>query len=288
MVGRYPRHPDRGDWYAQQATPAIRIAAGPGYSLTLGNPVTVTMFLRCWIVKMTSAYENAEEEAKWLVDVMVSLLRLYYVGSFIHFPKLGDVEPHPLKPTETNSLGIKIEGTKAETGGSKMPPAYALNLATRAGIETPVFEKKADILCSPPPRSVAERVSQGLGWMTRGRQASDRSERLLFFFTAIEALLSSDDKSAPVVQTIARHAAVIVTNDNSTRAAVAANIKSLYGIRSSLVHAGARSVLHANANQAQALAENLFMRVLDNVDLGSRHSAFVQELADASYGSPWH
>jgi hypothetical protein len=40
------------------------------------------------------------------------------------------------------------------------------------------------------PRTIhlAERVGQGLGWLTRGRQAEDRAERLLYFFTAIEAL----------------------------------------------------------------------------------------------------
>ena len=53
--------------------------------------------------------------------------------------------------------------------------------------------------------------------MTRGRQARDRSERLLFFFTAIEALLSGDDKTAPVTQTIARRAATILVDDPTHR-----------------------------------------------------------------------
>jgi hypothetical protein len=43
-------------------------------------------------------------------------------------------------------------------------------------------------------------VGQGLGWLSRGRQAESRTERFLFFFTALEALLSSDDKGDPVTQ----------------------------------------------------------------------------------------
>ena len=50
------------------------------------------------------------------------------------------------------------------------------------------------------------------GWMTRGRHAEDRAERFLFFYTAIETLVSTTDKSAPVIQTIARNAASIITD----------------------------------------------------------------------------
>jgi hypothetical protein len=149
------------------------------------------------------------------------------------------------------------------------------------------FISQAELIFDPPKKSLAERVSQGLGWQTRGRQAEDRAERLLYFFTAVEALLSMDDKTAPVVQTIARHAAVLLTNDNSARAEAAGEVKKLYALRSSLVHAGNRAILWSAANGAQILAESLFDAVLDKVDLKMKHETFCNELANASYGMAW-
>ena len=139
----------------------------------------------------------------------------------------------------------------------------------------------------PPEKSLAERFSQGLGWLTRGRQAKDRAERLLYFFTAIESLLSNDDKTAPVVQNIARQAAVILTNDAPVRAAVASDLKKLYALRSALVHTGSRAVLSTNANDAEILAELLFSRVLSEIDLKQSHAKFIEGLSKASYGQPW-
>jgi len=89
------------------------------------------------------------------------------------------------------------------------------------------------------------------------------------------------------VQTIARHAAVLLTNHNAERAEFARNIRNLYKFRSSLVHAGNRSILWSGANSAQVLAESLFWVVLEKVDLKMRHDSFCNELAAASYGTVW-
>lgn len=123
--------------------------------------------------------------------------------------------------------------------------------------------------------------------MTRGRQVSDRSERLLAFFTALEALLSSDDKSAPVTQTISRHVSVIYTQDIKTRLAVYNQIKWLYSIRSAVVHAGKREVLWQDVNNLQNYAEAVYWTVLNRCDLSMTQDRFAQSLADASHGMRW-
>lgn len=149
------------------------------------------------------------------------------------------------------------------------------------------FAARAKLVFDPPKGSLAERISQGLGWLTRGRQSDDRAERLLYNFTAIEALLSSDDKSAPVTQNIARNAATILTDDVAARANTAKDIRKLYDLRSSVVHAGSRPVAWTQANLAQNLAEELFWKVLPNADLSLKHADFIAQLSFASYGSPW-
>jgi len=171
--------------------------------------------------------------------------------------------------------------------GVTTPDWYEIDAKIVEFAETENFIAKAKLITSPPAKGLAERVSQGLGWLTRGRQADDRAERLLYFFTAIEALLSTDDKSAPVMQTISRHAAVLLHSDNARRVKTAVEIRRLYNFRLALVHAGNRSVFWTAANTAQQIAELLFVRVLRDADLTTSRSEFSAALSKASYGLLW-
>lgn len=275
------------EWKVQYPGHQVQIIAGDGFSIQLTPKVIITMRPVCWIVNVDAAAENVEEEGKWLIDVAVSYLRLRFQNWPGHFPALGDVEPHPLRPVQSHREGVKFQNSRVLAGGGTVPPWYEIDSAIAAATQEPNFVTQASLIFDPPAKSLAERVSQGLGWLSRGRQAEDRAERLLYFFTAIEALLSNDDKTAPVVQTIARHAAVLLTNDNAARAVVAGDVKKLYTFRSTLVHAGNRSVLWSGANGAQVLAERLFSEVLEKADLSVKHDRFCTDLAAASYGTAW-
>jgi Apea-like HEPN len=266
----------------------LQIVAGDGFSLQFSPPDTIiTVHPVCWIVTVDSIFENIEEESKWLIDVAVSLLRLSHQPWNTHFPHTGYIEPHPTKGSIWHKDGVVMQGPRALAGGSQVPPWYEIDANVVATVSDKDFIAKADALFAPAKGSLAERVGQGLGWLTRGRQAEDRAERLLFFFTAIEALLSNDDKTAPVTQTIARHGAVLLTDDNEERFKIAKLFKSLYNSRSALVHAGNRSILWSSANSAQQLAESLFWTALQKADLKIKHATFSESLAASSYGLPW-
>jgi hypothetical protein len=275
------------EWKTLYPDHKVEIISGNEFSFQFGAKTIIVIRPVCWIVSVDAVAENVEEEGKWLVDVAVSYLRLSHRGWQGHFPDLGAVEPHPARATPLHNEGIKLQGSRVLAGGSRVPSWYQIDAAVVATSQSPKFISQTELIFDPPKKSLAERVSQGLGWLTRGRQAEDRAERLLYFFTAVEALLSTDDKTAPVVQTIARHAAVLLTNDNSARAEAAGEVKKLYALRSSLVHAGNRAILWSAANGAQILAENLFDVVLDKVDLKIKHETFCNELAGASYGAAW-
>ena len=268
----------------------VRIVTDQGFSIEFAAPVlTIRMYPVCWVVSVDSAKENVEEEAKWLIDIAVGFLRLHYnvQRRAPRFPQLGAIEPHLLRPKEAQKVGAIISDAEVFAGGSSLPPVYEVGKAIETITLDAAFQTKADLIFDPKEKSLAARVSQGLGWLTRGRQAEDRAERLLYFFTAIESLLSSDDKSAPVIQTIARHAAVIVGETNPARIKLAAEIRKLYALRSALVHAGNRGVLWSSANATQQLAESMFGVVLDKCDPSSSHEKFIGGLSNASYGLPW-
>lgn len=239
-----------------------------------------------WSVTLKAAKKNVPEQAAWLIDIAVSLLRLSHKSAGPFFPGIGEVEAQPLKADDGRSTSLIMVGDRTSISGGATPKHYTIDATLVAHMGSKEV-KAMDVLFSPRKGSVAERVSQGLGWMTRGRRSKDRSERLLFFFTAIEALLSNDDKTAPVTQTIARHAAVILATAADDRKKVAAQIKNLYAARSALVHAGKRNVSKSDADTVQLYTEVLYIRILECVDLGSDFQKLNEALSDASYGSPW-
>jgi Apea-like HEPN len=267
----------------------IRLAYGKELGITFeGDTRILEMPRSCWVVKVAAARDNVSEESKWLIDVASSLLRMSYRIVSPMFPIQGDVEPHPTTPWYVKGFNATL-GPKqtASTLNHGIIKSYEIDQQVEATGADPAFVARAKMIFDPPSKSLAERVQQGLGWLTRGRQSADRAERLLYTFTAIEALLSSDDKTAPVTQTIARHAATILSDDPPARYKTAALISSLYASRSKVVHKGNRPVVWTQAKQAQSIAEHLFSRVLHRVDLSMKFTDFTGQLSVASYGSPW-
>lgn len=249
--------------------------------------VTLCMPPSVWVVDVPATKENVGEEAKWLIDVAVSLARLSAKQWQGHLPRVGDLEAHPTYPTIPSQPHVTMEEGTAHTGGGRLPGWYEAGAEVLSELASPEMKSRAAILFDPTDKSLAQRVAQGLGWMTRGRQVSDRAERLLSFFTALEALLSSEDKSAPVTQTISRHLSVIYTQDVKTRVAVYNQIKALYALRSAVVHAGRRDVLWQDVNSLQLYAERVYSIVLNRCELTMSQTRFAQSLADASHGMRW-
>jgi hypothetical protein len=240
-----------------------------------------------WSINLAAADPIREEEGLWLTDVALSILRMCArhddLGAMA--PTVGRVEPHPFFPHDHQDHSFTLkQGGSGHLGGMTAPNDYWLTKGAAEALQDPLAKAKIDTVFDAKPKSVAERFYQGCGWLTRGRRSKDRSDRLLYFFTAIEALLSDSDKTSPVIQTIARHAAVLLSDDNERRQKIAKDIKRLYGVRSALVHAGARGAYDIDANSAQQLAELLYFRVWNDIDLSLSHQGFSSMLGKASYG----
>lgn len=266
----------------------INIKTGPDWKFHFGeNGVEIALPPVCWLVDIETDKGNVHIEAAWLVDVAVSLLRLYTTERSPLMSRPGNVEAAPTWKMSGDQVGIKLWQGGQSAGATSMLGYYVITQALADNVASPEFQTQANSIFFPKHNSLAERVNQALGWMTRGRRSFDPSERLLFFFTAIEALLSTSDKSAPVVQTIARHAAVLLTDDNKDRVQIAATIRALYELRSKVVHAGARAARISQAQQTEIIAENLLATTIHIADLSTTHSEFCGGLSEASYGLAW-
>ncbi len=240
----------------------------------------------CWSVDIQCVAPNLDEECKWLIDISLSLLRIG-IRWDRHVPRIGMIESQPLRPTVIKNNAVKFKQTSVLIAGGSLPSWYEIDENVVSQTLTEKFITTAEAIQNPSKGSLAERFARGLGWMAKGRQSFDRSERFLFFFTALEALLSNSDKTSPIVQTISRHAAVITSDDNSARIEDSKTIKKLYEDRSALVHAGNRNVVWAAANTIQHATELVFSNVMDKCDLNMPHGDFNKSLSDASFGLPW-
>jgi hypothetical protein len=241
----------------------------------------------CWDVTVPASPRAQSETALWMIDVAISLIRLRVLGIFPFAHAFGQPEAKSSGPRNHALSAITVSGTKISGGSSRMLGTYAFDGATADADRVNTLAHRGEKIFSAARGSVAERVQQGLGWLTRARTAHDRPERFLYFFTALEALLSTDDKSAPVIQTISRHASVLCTNDNWTRVQIAAEIKKLYEIRSELVHKGKRGVSTISVMRIQEIVEFLFYTVLEAERLEMKHQAFSAELTQSSFGMEW-
>jgi hypothetical protein len=71
------------------------------------------------------------------------------------------------------------------------------------------------------------------------------------------------------------------------RERIAAKLRQLYAVRSSLVHGGYRKVSFADAAHLQRIVEQIYWIVLNKVKLGTEVSELYNSIASASYGAVW-
>lgn len=252
----------------------------------LAYNVTPTM----WDIKLTASSAARYEQAIWLTCIATTLIRFVanYEDLGVFMPRLGDTEASPFKneSDEQDRLVIKSDGGWSLSGPA-VPRVYVLGTNTAGKFALPDTIDKIDMIYNSAKGSLAERLSQGVGWLAKGRQAEDRAERFLFFFTALESLLSLSDKTAPVVQTVARHAAVILTNNIEDRVRASSHIKKLYETRSKLIHAGNRNITFEEVKQIQEAVETTLFLVWKYIDLSVKHIDFCDSLSRSSFGLPY-
>ncbi|MCJ8323250.1 MAG: hypothetical protein HRU29_04155 [Rhizobiales bacterium] len=240
-----------------------------------------------WAVKTYTNKTNAKEEANWKIGVATSLIRLSSDKWGIHYPRIGTLEPSPTEKSEllyTNPL--VRNGNNLSAGGRTVQSIYLIDKKISRDLHSGKNQKLFNSVFNFKPKMLSEQVFNALGWLSKGRGESDRSIKMLYFFTAIEAILSRG-KDSPVKDTIARHGSVILAKKIKYRPLIAKQFKNLYDLRSSTIHKGKRSTLAHDVDQVQIIAETLIYVILKKCSLQINHETFCQQLAIASYGTRW-
>jgi len=252
-----------------------------------GHIIMVPSSKMMWAVKVNVSRRHVNEEAIWQIGIAVSLMRLLSNDWCGREPSIGDIEPNAVTYDKfSGDNALLRNGSNLSFGGGKIPGHYIvdskiskrLRAKKSVGIINNVFNHRSG--------TIGEQVYNALGWLSRGRQAIDRSEKLLYFFTAIEAVLSRGNDS-PVIDTIARHGSVMLSANVQNRPDIAKRFKRLYGFRSSTVHKGARDASNLAVKEAELLASILLYVALLKIDMSQKHTTFSEHLSSASYGLHW-
>jgi hypothetical protein len=238
----------------------------------------------CWDVSVQGMPKGLELEAVWFIDVAISFVRLHYQQPKGFFPTISDVEPHPIHPRQFQAQGLSIGPDGATLGGGSAAPWYEIDADMVIILKSSKVVAAAEQLFAPHSNTLAERMQQALGWLTRARRAYEPAERMLLFFTTIEALLSGTNKDGPITESIARNAGVIWSADPKVRMALYKSLKKLYDLRSRIVHNGERSVAQLEVNNIHYIAWTITQIILRRADLSARHSDFIETLKEASFG----
>jgi hypothetical protein len=122
-----------------------RIEAG---RLTIGLPPL------CWDISVNAARQNVEEEARWMIDVFVSLLRLAVAQGpavpFPYFPRTGDIESGAtLRPDLQRRSFFVMADSSIAAGGRSLSPRYLIDDNVRAHLETSNFAARVEAIFSP-------------------------------------------------------------------------------------------------------------------------------------------
>lgn len=124
-------------------------------------------------------------------------------------------------------------------------------------------------------------------WMQKARVSYDDATRFLFYFTAIEAIFTTKDKTSPVTDTISRHMAVCFSNQSDERFQIFNSMKEFYKIRSKIVHGGFREIDALQTKQLQRICERLVFNLSTKYSNDISIEEFHKELKEKSFGGEW-
>lgn len=241
-----------------------------------------------WAVKTCTNRTYIKEEALWKIGVALSLLRLSSQLWDNRIPKRGEIEASSISKDENIMRnGLVRNGESFSGGGESFSGIYILDKKIAKDLNKKKQQNLFDQIFEFSSGQLAEQVFNALGWLSKGRQENDRAAKLLDFFTAIETLLTRQDKNSPVIDTISRHASVILAKTIKNRESIAKELKALYSYRSQTVHRGKRNTSKSDVIKAELYAEMLLYVVMKECKLNSSHEDFCSKLAKASYGSKW-
>ncbi|WP_423415660.1 HEPN domain-containing protein [Hyphomicrobium sp. B1] len=267
----------------------LRIVTDGGQGSLKDGKITASLTPICWEVDLRATARRGEYLAKRMVNISLSLIRLVSLKAPITpgLPPYGSTEPDPFVAPQMERAHIRKRENGISWGGLELSRRYEIDKNIADRLSEKEFQASVALIFEPKNKSIGERVARGLHWMARARQSVDPAERFLLAFTAIEALLSADSVTAPVVDTVARRTGTILALSPKDRQDIFQDIKSLYTTRSDLVHRGIAEVSDSDARRLEYFTDSIYSKVIGGTNLETACTEFHKSLDQSGFGSEW-
>jgi hypothetical protein len=280
---------DFGDAFANRVNfnfPDVSIhSSSINLMIDKSNTISFPIPRLCWHIDVFSGTEHYPDEAFWTAGILNS----YILIAFGHTLNINGEDSFyfELDPAhEPNSKSILIGYNETSIG-----PVEKLRFFQKQITKETVDLSKTDAeiararaVFQSDPGTIGDRLRAALGWLSRGRQARSRSDKILHYFTSIETLLSNTDPREPVTQTIARNLSAIWTNRVNERIVVFNEIIQLYTVRSKLIHQGSREIQTIYAEKVERYAHTICKIILMNCMMSMKVDEFQKHLKECSFG----
>jgi len=268
----------------------IDFKSEPSGGLQVDGSMTLSYPEHSFVVRLQCSPNRRVSLAHWYVDIGSSLLRIFARGAGIFnalSPHIGDRDPSPFNFDDgmSSHVVVNVNDDGISYGGWTAGRYYLITNKLVNTFTDKQFESIANKVFFPAKNSVADRLHRALGWLAKGRQSQELATRFLFFFTALESLLTTNNPGTPVTETISRNVATMIS-DMDHRFSTYNILKDLYSARSKTVHSGNREIPESSCNMLQNIVEmTCYVALTKAID--KNESKFLAELTEAGFGSPW-
>jgi len=135
---------------------------------------------------------------------------------------------------------------------------YTIDGRYRRAVSSPLFVSALDIFTTSETK-LADRFRAAFYFFSRSFNEADRIVKFLFAMIALESLFSRDF-GAPIKTTLADYAALVAFARHE-RAEIHNRIRTLYDLRSAIVHRGQTTVI-TESDEAERIAALVLVRSL--------------------------
>ncbi|PTP11726.1 hypothetical protein CWO36_24275 [Vibrio splendidus] len=141
--------------------------------------------------------------------------------------------------------------------------------------------------CVKQKSEIEKRIFQSINWFGKAINSEVFEEQFLFFAISIESLLVGNEPDSPfanqgsITQKISDRSAFLIGKDFNSRVKIEKDLKKLYGLRSKIVHTGAK-VKNTDVIKIECLAKKLILKFSKENYLS--HESFIEWIKRAQYG----
>jgi hypothetical protein len=227
---------------------------------------TLSMPTRGSIYAKVPVEATDTEAAKVLAErkLRLTLDALNFFGDFFDFMKSRVILPGDATVSDVKTFVCsRVTAERHVSLGFRnlsLPFSFALidaSSAKRSGLE-----RVNSMLANQSSSSLDEKILSSLQWAGRASIEDRREEAFLLFCVSLEALLLSKHSTSEITQTFALRGAHFLVKDAALRKEVFRDLKSLYGIRSSIVHSGHTQVAEADLWRIRWMAKTALLIML--------------------------